>query len=449
MVYEKFYFVCLFRLLLLTLSLRVACYSGLKALWLFLIFLTPVIVYQICSLFHYINKTNHELSRFIEAITYSDLSQTFKDENLGQSFSALRRTLSEVIGMLRETRAEKEAQYHYLQTVVRHVSVGLVVFRSDGSVELINHAAKQLLRTPRLKNISDLRKNPDLVDALLRLPPRKKGFVRIEDGADHLHLALNAVEFKLQGENHRLVSIQNIQRELEEKELDAWQKLIRVLTHEIMNSVTPISTLASTIHDLCNRDKSDLSISSRTPDEWLTDIHLAAETIEKRSRGLLRFVNSFRGLTLAPKPKLQFFRIQELFNRVERLLSPHIKNNVPEYSHKVEPAALQIKADPDLLEQILINLLLNAVQALENQPSGRIQLAAALDHQGRVVIQVVDNGPGVAKENLENIFVPFFSTKENGSGIGLSLSRQIMRLHHGSISVHSEPNVQTIFYLMF
>lgn len=449
MVSEKFYFVCLFRILLLTLSLGMACYSGLKALWLFLTLLTPVIVYQISSLFHYINKTNRELSRFIEAITFGDLSQTFKDENLGRSFTTLRRTMSEVIGMLRDIRAEKEAQYHYLQTVVSHIRVGLVVFGSDGVVELINHAAKLLLKTPRLKNISDLRKNPELVEALLHLPPRKKGFVRIEDGADQLHLALSAAEFELQGKHHRLVSIQNIQPELEDKELDAWQKLIRVLTHEIMNSVTPISTLAATIHDLCNRGKSDLSRSSPTPDEWLTDVHLAAETIEKRSRGLLRFVNSFRGLTLAPKPQLKFFRIQELFDRVERLLSPHIKNNALKFSHQVEPAALQIEADPDLLEQVLINLLLNAVQALENQPAGRIQLAAALDQRGRVVIQVTDNGPGVAKENLENIFVPFFSTKENGSGIGLSLSRQIMRLHHGSISVHSEPNVQTVFYLIF
>ncbi len=449
MVFKRFSIICFFRLLVLTFFLALSIYFWQAKSFTALVVCGLFSVYQFFSLLHYINKTNRDLSRFIESIRYEDSSSSFKDENLGKSFSSLQKMFTEVFDTLRKTRMEKEEHSQYLQTVVHHIGMGLIVFQPDGRVELINNAAKQLFKISRLRNILELKeKSPELVETLFRLPSREKGFVKIEDAADSLYLALYATEFKMHGRFHRLVSLQNIYRELEEKEMDAWQKLIRVLTHEIMNSVTPISSLASTIHNLMTSEK-NLTTTGLLSDERHNDVCLAAETIAKRSQGLLHFVDSFRSLTLVPKPRLQFFPVTDLFNRVEKLMSNRLGSQNISYSHSIEPANLQMEADPDLIEQVLINLLMNAVQALAGRSAGMIRVEAFLNHRGRVVLSVMDNGPGVTAENLEKIFVPFFSTKEGGSGIGLSLSRQIMRLHRGSIRVQSEPNVKTVLYLTF
>ncbi len=183
--------------------------------------------------------------------------------------------------------------------------------------------------------------------------------------------------------------------------------------------------------------------------EALTDIHHAAQTIQKRSQGLLHFVDAYRNLTLVQKPNFQIFPIKELFARVEKLMQTDIKEKSIHFVMNVEPQSLELTADPELIEQVLINLLLNSLHALTKQKNSRIDLEANLDGRGRIIIQVKDNGPGISSDNIEKIFVPFFSTKEGGSGIGLSLSRQIMRLHHGTIGVHSEPNIETVFTLRF
>jgi signal transduction histidine kinase len=245
------------------------------------------------------------------------------------------------------------------------------------------------------------------------------------------------------------VSLQNIRGELEETEIEAWRKLIRVLTHEIMNSITPISSLASTVNDLVRRPPSATEGTGSSEPETRIDVIQALETIQKRSEGLLHFVDAYRNLTLIPRPKFRLIRLDELLGRVRRLMDASIREHGIGFEIRVEPETLEIAADPELLEQVLINLLVNARQAVEGRPGARIAVTARLDARGRVLIQVTDNGPGIAPENLEQIFVPFFSTKENGSGIGLSLSRQIMRLHDGTISVHSKPGEDTVFTLRF
>ena len=350
----------------------------------------------------------------------------------------------------RKTRSDKEEHFQYLQTVVQHVGVGLIAFQPDGEVELINTAAKRLLRVPRLKNIKSLeRLSKTLVKTMLRLSSRESALVKVEDENELLHLALYATEFKLRGQKFSLVSIQNIQSELEEKEMEAWQKLIRVLTHEIMNSITPIASLTSTVSGLIQDTYGKEMIKKKLKNEALNDIQQALKTIQKRSQGLLHFVDAYRNLALIPKPNFQIFSIKELFDRVRKLMQSNIKENSILFTASVDPETLELTADPELTEQVLINLMLNAFQAVEGRKNAKIELNGLMDGRGRVIIQVVDNGPGIPHENMEKIFIPFFSTKEEGSGIGLSLSRQIIRLHNGSIGVHSEPNVQTIFTLRF
>ncbi|MBU1337884.1 MAG: GHKL domain-containing protein [Acidobacteria bacterium] len=451
MVYKTFRVLCVGRVLMLSLSLLFFFYLLFRTDLYAPLFITALlIVYQVYGLIHYVDKTNRDLARFFNSIRYSDFSQSFKEKNVSRSFKLLQDAFTDVTEAFRKARAEKEEHYRYLQTIVQHVAIGLIAFTPDGNVELINNAAKRLLNLPRLKNIQLLRsKSDDLVDALQRLRPRESALVKVEDDDELLQLSLYATGFKLRGRQFSLVSLQNIQSELEEKEIEAWQKLIRVLTHEIMNSITPISSLASTINDLLGDLPCSDHSGSDEERENLIDIKQAVGTIQNRSRGLLHFVDAYRNLTLIPIPELQMISVRELFSRIERLMDSNIKEKAIAFTSVIEPADLELTADTELIEQVLINLLLNALQAVESIPCPVIELRSQHDSRGRIQIQIIDNGPGISKENLEKIFIPFFSTKEGGSGIGLSLSRQIMRQHGGAISVHSIPGKSTVFTLRF
>lgn len=451
MVFKKFRINCTIRVLLLGATFCTFFYFLFRTnIYAALVIIGLFIIYQIYSLINYVQKTNRELTRFLESIKYSDFSQTFKDDGRGSSFTALKKALTDVMNAFRKTRAEKEEHYRYLQTVVQHIGIGLIAFQPNGDVELINTAAKRLLRTAQLKNIKSLQSlSKHLVETFFELKPRERALVKVEDENELLHLALYATEFKLRGQKYSLVSIQNIHSELEEREIEAWQKLIRVLTHEIMNSITPIASLASTINDLIKDSYSVQASGEKIDSESFNDIHHASQTIQKRSQGLLHFVDAYRNLTLVQKPNFQIFLIRELFSRVEKLMQASIKDKGIRFESRIDPQSLELTADPELIEQVLINLLLNSLHAVNRCKKAKINLEASLDGRGRIMIQVKDNGPGIPKENMEKIFIPFFSTKEGGSGIGLSLSRQIMRLHHGSIAVHSEPNAETIFTLRF
>ena len=399
---------------------------------------------QLAGLFRAVDRTNRDLARFFDSVRFDDYSQTFRSQRLGGSFNELHAALARVIAAFRAARADKEEQALYLQTVVQHVGIGLVVFQPDGEIELLNNAAQRLLRIPPFKNVRDFEEAcPGLATTLLRLKPRDRELVKVEAGDDQLQLLLHAAAFKQRGRDLTLVSVQDIRGELEEREIEAWQKLTRVLTHEIMNSMTPISSLATTVEDLIDKG------CASTEPESLADIRGALKTIQRRSEGLLHFVDGYRNLARVPKPDLKFFPAADLFAQVTQLLRPRLDECGVRLESASSPARLEILADPALLEQVLINLVLNACEAVRGLDRPRVELAASLDERGRPVIQVRDNGRGIPPENLDKIFVPFFSTKEGGSGIGLSLSRQIMRLHGGSISAASKPGRETVFTLRF
>ena len=454
MISRHFRFQCLIRVLFLALSIGGLVLIVAKTrLYAVHILLGLAVIYQIISLILYVEKTNRELARFLLALRYHDFSQTFRDEKLGPSFERLRHAFTEIMDNFRKVRMEKEEHYQYLQIIVQHVGIGLLAFQSDGEVELINPAAKKLFKIPFLKNIQALESfSPEFLQTVQTMRPHQRALVKVETDGDTLNLALYSREFKLRDQSFTLVSIQNIQSELEEKEIESWQKLIRVLTHEIMNSITPISSLASTIDDLIeesSRRSQPEGLEEGARDEALTDIHHAAQTIQKRSQGLLQFVDAYRNLTLIPQPRPETLPIAELFQRVEKLMASQVREKVRSFHSSVEPPGLKLYADPALIEQVLINLLLNAAQAVAGRDGAVISLAAFQDGQARTLIQVRDNGPGIPAENIDKIFIPFFSTKDGGAGIGLSFSRQVMHLHRGSISVHSRPGEETVFSLRF
>jgi len=452
----------IYRLFRLQIIIRVSLISASVLLLFFLIFKTDFyatsfivglgIILQVYGLVRYVDQTNRELSRFLLAIRHGDYSQTFTPKISGKSFEELHTAFNEVMTFIREQRSGKEEHYWYLQAVVQHIGIGLIAFRKNGEVDLMNNAAKKLLRTListkrnstseiSLRTIESLEEiNKPLGAAVIEMRDGGKRIVKIETKDDIFHLAVYATVFKLGGEKYTIVSLQNIGRELEEKEMEAWQKLIRVLTHEIMNSVTPIASLASTGCSLVQNDVTEESIE---------DIRDAFQTIEKRSEGLLHFVQAYRNLTRIPKPAFQIIAVKDIFHSVVRLLKTQINENDVSLKTSVEPKKLEVTADPELIEQVLINLVKNSIEALMTKSDRKIELSAWLDSQGRVVIQVRDNGPGIEPEAIDKIFIPFFTTKETGSGIGLSLSRQIMRLHGGAISVSSKADQETVFTLRF
>ncbi len=418
------------------------------------LFVTTFIVgllslHLITSLIRYAEKTNRLLIRFLNSIRYSDFSQSFSGAGLGSTFRDLNLAFADVMKDFQRYRSEKEEHYRYLQTVVQHIGIGLLVYRKDGTVDMINNSAKRLLKVARLRNIRSLETlSQELSDTLFQLKAGQKALLKVGTLDEVQQLAIYATEFRLQDREFTLVSIQNIHSELEEKEMEAWQNMIRVLTHEIMNSITPISSLASTVMGMLDTALEE-SVDGRHDPEAVEDIQSALGTIYKRSQGLMDFVTSYRNLTLIPIPQFKIVRVKELFTRINDLMGPKFKYGGIAFHTDVDPETLEITADPGLVEQVLINLLINSFHALQETERPEVSMTCRMDDMGRAVIAVEDNGAGIVKEALDKIFIPFFTTRKDGSGIGLSLSRQIMRLHDGTIRAHSIPNEKTVFTLKF
>jgi two-component system nitrogen regulation sensor histidine kinase NtrY len=452
MGYKSFRIICITRILLLAATVLMLIYLvDQTSLIATSLIVGAVIVVQVVSLIHYVEKTNRDLTRFLASIKYSDFSQTFSTSQRGSAFRELSAAFAEVISEFQRARSEKETQYRYLQTVVQHIGLGILSFDQAGNVDLINNAAKRLLRVTHLKNVKSLESfSPRLVQALLSSKPGEKALVKVEQEDQALTLAVYATEFRIPGRSFTLVSMQDIESELAEQEMSAWQKLIRVLTHEIMNSVTPIASLASTVnHLVANSEESPDDGSVRVSSEAKEDIREAALTIHRRSEGLLHFVDAYRDLTRIPRPNFEIFSVKELLERVAQLMKSQMEEKGIQLVTRVEPQSLELTADSELVEQVVINLALNAVEAVKDRPDGKVEFESRLDDRGRILITVTDNGVGITDEVREKIFTPFFTTKKEGSGIGLSLSRQIMRLHKGNITVKSTPNEFTTFTLRF
>lgn len=417
-----------------------------------------LLVFQVISLIKYLEKTNQELAGFLNSIKYDDFSHTYPTKGNGESIDALYGEFNKVMTKFREIRAEKEAHYQYLKTIVHHVGIGLITFNKDGEIQIINTAAKRLFKINQIKNINSLRSfDNTLVDSFFRLKTGGRELLKVEKKDEVIQLAIYAIELTLRGEEFKLISVQNIQSELEEKEMEAWHKLIRVLTHEIMNSVTPISSLAATVEsELEMQLNNDLEVNPIHNTE-VEELHLAVSTIQKRSEGLIRFVSDFRNLTQIPVPKLAPVNIATLINRILTLLSKELEENKVKVEMHINPKELMLNIDAELIEQVMINLIKNANQAMVRDvedaqngvPRENILQISSLQNENNTFITISDNGHGIEKEALTKVFIPFFTTKRNGSGIGLALSRQIMRQHGGNITVKSELKKGTTFTLRF
>lgn len=405
--------------------------------------------FLIIDLLKFLSRSSGQLNSFFDSIKFDDISFSFKTSDPDPNAQDLQKKLNKAMQKLRELREEKDAEFQYMKNIIQYVGIGLITFKRDGNVQLCNTAFKKLLKLQQFKNISELETiDPRLSTAFKNLRTGGRELLRLNINGDIIQLAIYAIELNLRGEDIKLISIQNIQSELEEKEMEAWQNLVRVLTHEIMNSVTPISSLASIVEDELQQEIKKEG-NNGIPKEQLNDMHLSLQTISRRSEGLISFIKEFRNLAQVPKPKLSTFKVKPLLEEIAMLHKKELSDKNIALEINVDPEGMELSADRAMIEQVLVNLVKNAIQAFDEELEKSIKLEAHFSEKGRAVIHVKDNGSGIEQEVLERIFIPFFTTKKTGSGIGLSLSRQIMRQHQGSISVKSEINKGTEFTLKF
>ena len=392
-------------------------------------------IVQIFLLIMYVNKTNRNLLLFLQSFEFEDDTLTFnKSKNL--PFKPLYHEFNRIIDNFRKVKLDKEIEHQYFQYSIKHVDTGLISFDQNGNVEVLNEAAKRLLGLEFIQNIEALdRVKRDLTRQCKELKPGEQGLVKLIRKNQILSLSMRAAEFKIEHKHIKLISFQNIKNELDEQELDSWQKLIRVLTHEIINSVSPITLLSSTLVKMFDdggkpKKKSDLD------EEQISNTFSGLQAIRKRSKGLSRFVESYKSLTKIPDPVISEVQLAKLLPDMLMLFQKTTGKQMVEIDYKIQPKNLAIHADEKLIEQVLINLIKNAIEAGEDTENLKIKIEAK-EESGKVKIEIIDNGPGISSDVIENIFIPFYTTKREGSGIGLSLSRQILRKHGGNLEVIS------------
>jgi len=436
------------RVIFLGISMSLFIYMISRDNMLFAAILTGVIILlQLVEIFRFVSQTNRKLTRFLESVKYSDFISGFASDNkLGRSFKDLNVAFNEVMEAFRKARSEKEEHWQYLNSVVQQVRTGILSFDTEGHVQLINMNARKFLEVQAIKNIHELKDiNPKLYQALDEVKPGKGVLYK---GANELYLTIQATELRIRGNDVKLLTLQNIQPELQKQELEAWQNLTRVLRHEIMNSITPISSLTSTLKEILEHDLTQKDHHYELKQEGAEDLKEGLNTIENRSKGLIKFIDAYREYTSLPNPKIKTVKLKDLIEKVAMLMRQEMKKNNIAFHQECNSEYLTIQADEEMIEQVLINLIKNAAEAIVNTKNPTIDLIGRYDGSS-VKIEVIDNGPGIIPEAIGRIFVPFYTTKKSGSGIGLSLSRQIMQLHHGTLTVESTPDVKTVFIMRF
>lgn len=416
-----------------------------------------VLVAMIFEVYRFISKTNQELSRFLDAARYADFGQRFYFEDQGAGFGELGDTFTHILDRFREDRKQQESELRHLKALLEHVPVPLISVHSDHQITLWNNAARRLFGATLVTKVKDLRQfGLNFMVDIQTITPGEKRLVGFEVENLRQQLTVSASEITLASNTEKLLSLQNIQSELDRVQLSAWQDLVRVLTHEIMNSITPVASLASTAVDLVeDASKKMTEFAKVAPElipeivEELEDARDAVVTVARRSDGLMNFVSSYRQLTRLAHPVFQSFNLQSLLEDVIRLTTTEWPEKGIAISWQSIPDSLELKADREMIEQVLINLIQNAEHAVENSAAPEVALTAHISKRGHVAIEVSDNGSGIPNAIGTKVFVPFYTTRRDGSGVGLALSRQIMTAHHGSISFSDRPDGGTIFRLTF
>jgi len=438
------------RVVLLLASITAAAFCIISNRYTLLVFVGLIIVFQILNFIQFINKTNTELSQFIEAVQYRDFSLQFTEKNAPVSVRQLRRAFNQINSTFKQLSSEREEQYQYLQKILELVDTGILSYDQEGNVGWINEAFKRMMNVPYLRNISSLEKRDiSVYQTVMSLENGDSQLVKI----NHKQVLLAKTTFFNENIETNLIAFQNVNEAIEDTEAQAYQKLLRVMTHEIMNSVAPIASLAETMETTLRGRKEIRETGGKDLEGKyqinFDDISLGISTIRKRSENLLKFADTYRQLAKVSMTSFSKFYIRDLFEGVEILLENQIEQKNIEFDVIIKDFELMIEGDMILIEQVLINLVINAIDAVQHQSNPKITLSVFQNNQQQIIIEIRDNGMGMSDELMDKIFVPFFTSKPNGSGIGLSLSKQIMALHKGTITVNSVEKQGAAFQLRF
>jgi len=408
-----------------------------------------MIILQSWLLVNQVNKTNTDLEKFFSSVQDHDSSVRFSENSKNNSFGKLHDRMNKLNTIIQNVKIQNERTGQFLQSVVSHVDIGLLSFDLNGRIEIYNNAAKRYFDVQQPQQLLSLKtSNTELFNVINNIKPGQEILHKIKTDNLLQSIIVKATELRFESNVIKLVSFQDITNELDKKELESWQRLIRVLTHEIMNSISPITSLTSVISGYFKKKEEDVPIAIELIDHQIVYKTLSGlNTIEETGKGLLDFVDKYRSLTSLPKPDLSKFTIESLLRKTKLLMESNISDNI-KISTTVHPEDMVITADYAQIEQLLINLIKNAAEALSGKRDGTIHLKA-FHADDAAIIQVEDNGIGISDDIIEDIFVPFYTTKASGSGIGLSLSKQIMQNHGGTITVNSSPNMGSEFTLRF
>ena len=437
------------RVIMLFVTLSIAAFFLIKGsgFYVYLIILAPVIIYQLADFYRFQKKAHDELEQFVESVHYRDFSRYFDVKHAPVDLQPLRQGFNEINSTFKVISKEKETQYQYVQKILELVDTGILSYQEEsGEVVWMNEALKNLLQLPYLKTIHSLEKRDgQLYHSIVILKPGEARIATAHHDKTSFKILLSATAFQTEGKKYKLIAFQNVNEALDETESKAWQKLLSVMTHEIMNSIAPISSLAETLKSRLKQSVNLLNNETGAVD----DLELGIDTIKRRSEGLLKFAETYRNLNKITTLNLKKIYVRNLFENLHHLMQPTLEQKNIDLEIILKDTDLQLEADINLLEQVLINLLVNAIEAVKEKSEPRIILSAYVANNKKTVVKVSDNGTGMTEEVLDKIFIPFFSTKKHGSGIGLSLCKQIMMLHKGTMQVQSTEGEGTSFLLQF
>jgi two-component system nitrogen regulation sensor histidine kinase NtrY len=444
MVFKNFRFQLILRVVILTCIVTVFSWCIVHQLYLRSVYVGVAAFISIIELIWYTDRFNRDIRTFMQTLLQRDFTTHYELTGRGKNYDALYEVFNDIAGMFKKISAEKEIQHKYLEMLVEHVRVSILSIDADEKVHLANQSLRDLLRRTIITNLKTLESiDGSLTKTIREIHAGETRLVKANIGNELLQLSVHASEFKLDGRYFKLISMQNIKNELEVREMESWQKLIRVLSHEIMNSVSPISSLGDTLHKMIKQNQRVLSEADIT---LFDSLDKGLEAIKVRSEGLFNFTQTYRKLTHVPAPSLRKISLNEILDRVRILLASKIAENNVELT--ISNVNVDVVADPQLMEHVFINLLLNAFEATRNCAIPKVDIYTTTIQKGPLNIHIVDNGEGIDERTMEKIFIPFFTTRKNGSGIGLALTKQILHLHQADILLRSEVGKGTEFIIV-
>lgn len=447
MASRNFYIRLIIQVLLLAATCLLLGFAAVKSWYITLFFILILLSTQVYSLITFINSTNRKIAYFFDAIKNEDFTLRFPERVSIKSFKELNTSLNRVNGLIQEVHLQLQIRERYYQEIIKQAKIGIMTYNEQGHILFSNPTLERILNYHPLNHIKQLRQiNDNLYEVFASFQPFERKLFQLTNEREQIQLALKSTAIVLDEKPLLLVVVQDIKEELDEKETDSWIRLIRVLTHEIMNTITPITSISESI--LKYYHTRDGKVVEQLDKQKIVSASKGLEVIRKQGNDLMDFVQSYRSFLNVPKPDRKIVSAKEFLDMVKVLMSRDSEGGV-QLSWKCEPEDLDLFIDEKQLTQILINLVKNAIQSLEHSENGKVAITASIDTNNRKYVEVKDNGPGIPEHLADEIFVPFFTTKEGGTGIGLSLSRQIMQQHGGTLKMFSIPDVETSFTLTF